>query len=169
MAKYRSTGEITAADYKHCKYVGKTKGGAALTIDIPCALNMGNVDWTFADKDDTVAEIVLTAVYDNTDEAAKSKEAPYTIEIGGEIQKGAAEIMTGVGLFYIEDTPVALTRGGGKFSAEREFREIGADGDRGPVKDRIVIDRERATLTMNTLQILTNIAELYPAMEKITE
>ncbi len=167
--KYRSTGEITAADYKHCKYVGVTKAGKAITIDIPCALNMGNIDWTFAEKDDTVAEIVLTAVYDNTDQAATSKAAPYTIEIEGGLTKGASEILTGVGLFYIDDVEVALTRGGGKFSSEREFREINADGDRGPVKDRIVIDAERATLTLNTLQILTNITSLYPAMETATE
>lgn len=167
--KYKSTGVISEADYKHCRYVGKTKGGKAVTIDIPCALNMGNIDWTFAEKNDTVAEIVMTAVYDNTDGVAKNKEAPYTIEVEEGLTPGATEIMLGIGLFYIGESPVALTRGGGKFSAEREFRQINADGDRGPVKGRVVIDGESATLTLNTLQILTNVMELYPGMEKAAE
>lgn len=166
--KYKSTGVITEADYKHIKYVGKTKGGKAITIEIPCALNMGNIDWAFAEKDDTVAEIVMTAIYDNTNGVPQNNEAPYTIEIEDGLTSDASEIMLGVGLFYINEKPVALTRGGGKFSSEREFRQINADGDRGPVKDRVVIDGETATLTLNTLQILTNITELYPAMGQVT-
>lgn len=164
MAKLRGTGQITSADYKEVKYVGKTKGGKAVTITLDKAINLGNIDWTFAEKDDTVAEIVMTAVYSNTDEMSKDTKEPWTVEVEGENVSASQGIMTGVGIFYIDDTPIALSRGGGKFTVEREFREINADGDRGPVEDRIVMEGSRATLTMNTLQILTRLADLYPGL-----
>ena len=161
MAKYRGTGQISSADYKAVKYVGKTKGGQAVTIELDSAINLGNIDWTFAEKDDTVAEIVMTAVYDNTDAMATDTTEPWTVEIDGENVTPSQGILTGVGVFYIGETPIALSRGGGKFTVEREFREINVDGDRGPVKDRIVMEGSRATLTMNTLQILTKLTDLY--------
>ena len=164
MAKYRGTGQISSADYKKVKYVGKTKGGKPITIELDNAINLGNIDWTFAEKDDTVAEIVMTAVYDNTDAMATETEEPWTVEIDGESVTPSQGILTGVGVFYIGETAIALSRGGGKFTVEREFREINADGDRGPVKDRIVMDGSRATLTMNTLQILTRLTDLYPGL-----
>lgn len=161
MAKYRGTGQISSADYKKVKYVGKTKGGQAVTIELDDAINLGNIDWTFAEKDDTVAEIVMTAVYSNTDEMSPDTKEPWTVEIEGENVTPSQGILTGVGIFYVDDTPFALSRGGGKFTVEREFREINVDGDRGPVKDRIVMEGSRATLTMNTLQILTKLTDLY--------
>ena len=166
MAKYQGTGVVTAADFKACKWVGKTKGGSAVTITFEKAINMGNINWTFADKDDTVAEIVMTAVYSNTNTTATDTKEPWTVEVAG-TDAGASEIMLGAGVFYIGDTAVALTRGGGSFAVEREFREISADGDRGPVEGRIVIDRSVATLTMNVLTILSRVADLYPALESV--
>lgn len=163
MAKYQGNGAITAADFKSCKWVGKTKGGNAVTIELEKAINMGNINWTFADKDDTVAEIVMTAVYSNTDNAATSTTEPWTVEIAGN-DAGASEILLGAGVFYIGETAIALTRGGGSFTVEREYREIGADGDRGPVEGRITLDRSVAKLTMNVLTILTRFADLYPAV-----
>ena len=167
MAKYRGTGIISSADFKACKWVGKTKGGSAITIEFEKAINMGNINWAFADKDDTVAEIVMTAVYSNTNAAATDTTEPWTIDIAGE-DTGASEIMLGAGVFYIGDKAVALTRGGGSFAVEREYIEINADGDRGPVEGRINLDGARATLTMNVLTILTRFADLYPAVEKVT-
>lgn len=166
MTKYRGTGTITDADYKAVKWVGKTKGGKAVTVTLKKAINMGNIDWTFAEKNDVVAEIVMTAVYENTDTTSNDPTEPWEIEVDG-ATAGASEIMLGVGVFYIGEEAIALTRGGGKFSVTREFREINADGDRGPVDGRIVMDGSRATLTMNTLQILTKLTELYPAIETV--
>ncbi len=60
-------------------------------------------------------------------------------------------ILLGYGTFIVDDVPVARTRDGGSFLVERETRPIEADGDRGPVKGRIEIDSEIATLTMNEL------------------
>ena len=76
------------------------------------------------------------------------------------------DIILGHGVFSIGGTDIALTRGGGMFAIEREYREIEADGDRGPVKGRIVIDTSRARLTMNVLEIIPeNVPKLYPAMK----
>lgn len=163
MAKYQGTGAVTAADFKACKWVGKTKGGSAVTIAMEKAINMGNINWAFAEKNDTVAEIVMTGVYSNTDATATDTKEPWTIEIAGN-DTGASEVMLGVGVFYIGDKAIALTRGGGSFAVEREFREINADGDRGPVEGRVVLEKSVAKLTMNVLTILSRVADLYPAI-----
>lgn len=166
MAKYQGTGIVSAADYKAVKWVGKDKGGKAVTIELEKAINLGNIEWTFAEKDDVVAEVAMTAVYNNTDAMATDMTEPWTIEVAG-TTSGASEILLGAGIFYIGETPIALTRGGGSFNVEREFREINADGDRGPVEGRIVMETSRATLTMNTLQILTRLTDLYAAINEV--
>jgi len=72
----------------------------------------------------------------------------------------------GNGVFSIGATAIALTRGGGKLTVERTFKEIVADGDYGPVEDRIRLDKEVAKLTMNTLEILAaNMTKMYPALD----
>lgn len=168
MPKYIGTGEVSSSDYKTVKWVGKTKGGKAVTIELEKAINLGNIDWQFAEKNDTVAEIVMTAVYKNTNQTADDTTEPWSVDVEGE-ESGAKCILLGVGIFYIGDTKIALTRGGGKFSVEREFREINADGDRGPVEDRIVMEGSRATLTMNVLTILERFADLYTAVGKVEQ
>lgn len=166
MAKYTGTGVIAASDFKEVKYVGQTKGGKAITIIFKKALNMGNIDWTFAEKNDTVAEIVFTAVYENTNETATSTTEPFEIDVDDEVIAGASEIMLGAGIFYIGDKAIALTRGGGQFVATRTFRNINADGDRGPVEGRIDITDSIPTLKLTALTILTRLADLYPALSK---
>src|SRR5690554_7995799 len=64
----------------------------------------------------------------------------------------AEKIMLGCGTVSVGGYPIGLTRGGSVFSVEREYREIVADCDRGPVKGRVVIDTERAMLTVNALE-----------------
>lgn len=160
MSKIKGTGAVASTDFKSVKWVGKSKDGNAVTITMAKAINLGNIDWTFAEKNDVVSQVVFTGVYSNTNETASSTEECWEVEINGQTA-GAGEIMLGAGLFYIDDTVIALTRGGGQFVVEREFREINADGDRGPVEGRIVMDASRATLTMNTLQILTRMEDLY--------
>lgn len=166
--KYRGTGQITEADYHKVTYKGKTKDNKPVVIELENAINMGNIDWTFAEKDDTVAQIVMTATYDNTDQMATETVEPWILTIDG-TSSGAGEIMLGIGLFYIDETPIALSRGGGKFTVEREFREIKADGDRGPVKGRVAMEGSKATMTLNALQILSRLSDLYPAMEEVAE
>lgn len=168
MAKYRGTGTVLETDYHSVKWVGKTKGGSAVTIIMEKAINMGAMDWAFAEKNETVAQVVFTGVYQNTDEPANETTEPWTITIDGE-PTGAAEIILGAGLFYLDDACIGLTRGGGSFSRGATFRNINADGDRGPVEGRVTIDDVTPTLTMNTLQILRSVTSLYPGIEKVTE
>lgn len=162
--KYLGTGEVISADFKAVKWVGKTKGGNAVTIELSDAINMGNIDWTIAEKNDIVPSIEFQACYTNTDAASASTLEPWSIEIDSAQTSGAAEIVLGAGVFYIGATAVALTRGGGSFSVEREFREINADGDRGAVKGRVVMESSRAKLTMNVLTMLTRLTDIYAAV-----
>ena len=82
----------------------------------------------------------------------------------------ADKILLGYGVVSIGATPIGLTRGGSSFVVEREFREIGADGDFGPVSGRVVIDREVAKLTVNALEMFTaaDMVKYYPAMKNTT-
>lgn len=76
------------------------------------------------------------------------------------------DIILGDGVFAIGATDVGLTRGGGVLTIEREYREILADGDYGPVKGRIKKIGSRAKLSMNSLEILAaNIPKMYPAIK----
>lgn len=158
------TGAVTSADFKEISWVGLTKGGNAITITIHNAINMGNIDWTFAEKNDVVPSIEFTACYDNTNAASSSTVEPFEIEINGSLTSGADEIILGAGKFYVGDNLVALTRGGGQFVVEREYREINADGDRGPVKGRVHMEGSRPKLTMNVLTMLTSVSELYSSI-----
>jgi hypothetical protein len=80
------------------------------------------------------------------------------------------EIILGDGIFSIGSsstamTALTLTRGGGSFKIEREFRIIEADGDYGPVKNRIRLIKEVPKLNMKQLEIIpANTEQYFPAM-----
>lgn len=82
----------------------------------------------------------------------------------------AEKILLGYGVVSVGLTPIGLTRGGSAFIVEREIREIAADGDRGPVQGRIVIDTERAKLTVNALELFTaaDMTKYYPGLSVTT-
>jgi hypothetical protein len=82
----------------------------------------------------------------------------------------ADKILLGYGVVSVGGTPIGLTRGGSVFTVEREYRNIEADGDKGPVKGRIVIDSEVAKLTVNALELFTaaEMEKYYPAMSVTT-
>lgn len=166
--KMRGTGQVVTTDFKDVKWEGLTKGGKLVTITLSNAINMGGIDWTFAEKNDVVPQIVFTATYTNTDEHRSDTIEPWTIEAEDGVTAGAAEIILDAGYFYIGGVKIALTRGGGSFNVARTFRQINADDDMGPVKDRIVITDSTATLTMNVLTMLTNVTGYYPATETYT-
>lgn len=161
MSTITGNGNVALTDYKTVKWTGVTKAGDAVEIQLSNAINMGDIDWTFAEKNDTVPSITFTACYDNTDEASDSNDEPWQITVGAGLTAGAGEILLGAGVFSIGSTAIALTRGGGSFKVTREFRRINADGDRGAVKGRVVIDGSEATLTMNVLTMLTSMTSLY--------
>lgn len=161
----KGTGIVAATDFKDVVWTGKTKGGKSVVITLKDAIMMDNIDLTMVEKDDTVAALTFTATYDNTDAMVATDadcEEPWSITYNGAAADTAAgTILLGAGVVSIGGTDVALTRGGSQFVVEREFREINADGDRGPVKDRVVIDAARATLTVNALTFLTHMADAY--------
>lgn len=163
--KITGTGVVTSGDFKEVKWVGLTKGGNAITIKLFNAINKGNIDWTIAEKNDIVPQVEFEACYDNTNEAASSTEEPFEIYINGSLVSGADEIVLGAGKFYINNTLVALSRGGGKFTVEREYREINADGDRGAVKGRVVMESSRPKMQLNALTMLSNLTSLYSSLE----
>ena len=165
ITKYIGTGEVSSADFKEISWVGLTKSGNAVTIKLHNAINMGNIDWTFAEKNDVVPSIEFTACYDNTDAASDSNIEPFEIEVNGSSVNASDGIILGAGKFYIGGTLVALTRGGGKFTVEREYRKINADGDRGAVKGRVRMESSSPKLTMNVLTMLANLSSLYSSIE----
>ena len=162
--KIKGTGAVTSSDFKEVKWVGTTKGGNAITIKIFNAINMGNIEWQYAEKNDVVPNIEFTSCYDNTDEASSSTEETWEIEING-APTGAAAIILGAGKLYVDNNLIALSRGGGQFTVEREYRNINADGDRGPVKGRVVCEGATAKLSMNVLTMLGNVQNLYSCIE----
>lgn len=164
---YTPATSVLSTDYHAVKFEGFTKDNKKITISMPKAINMGNVDLAFAEKADTVAALTFTGVYANTDDM-NAGAAPYTITVQDGVTAGAKEIVLGAGYVYIDNTQVALTRGGSKFTSTREFRKINADGDRGAVEGRIVLDAEEPTLTLNALTWLTKLDTMYPAFTQTT-
>ena len=76
--------------------------------------------------------------------------------------------MLGAGKITIDNTTIGLTRGGGTFTRTPEIREINADDDPGPVKERIVQQGARATLELNALTWLTKETTLWPGLKTAT-
>lgn len=83
----------------------------------------------------------------------------------------AEKILLGYGVVTVGEQPIGLTRGGSSFIVEREIRQVEADGDRGPVKGRQVIDTEVAKLTVNALELFTatDMTKYYPGMSVETD
>jgi hypothetical protein len=78
----------------------------------------------------------------------------------------AEKILLGMGVVSVGATPIGLTRGGSAFVVERKYRNIEADGDRGPVMGRVEIDTETAKLEVNALELFTaaDMTKYYPGM-----
>lgn len=163
---YTGAGQIIDSDYRYLKWVGKTKAGQALQIELPVAICRSNPDWAFAEKSETTPELEFEGVYDDTKLAADDRTEPWTLTLPEGVTAGNGEIVLGVGKFYIgtnaEDAEyVGLTRGGGSFVVEREYRDINADEDPGSVKGRIAKDTGRPKLKLTALQWLSKVSTLY--------
>lgn len=80
-----------------------------------------------------------------------------------------SDIILGDGVFAIGGVAIGLTRGGGNFTVEREYREIEADGDFGPVKGRIRKIRSVAKLTVSVLELSpANLVKFFPATKTVS-
>lgn len=164
MVTYTGSGKITDSDYHTVKVVGKTKSDNAVTITLNNAINLGGIDLSMVEKDDTVAELTFTGTYDNTDATSNSTDETWKIEIEGTETFESGNILIGSAICTIDETTVALCRGGATFTVDREYRRINADGDRGAVKGRIVMEGSEATITMRALTFLNMLESAYPGI-----
>ena len=153
---------------------------SACYVDDKLAVNNREEPWSLVLADGTTPgnkEIVLGVGkfyicetgpdYDATKTYAKDD----VVVNSGKVYKANAAIATAeewTVAHWTEITPahVGLTRGGGSFVVEREYREINADDDPGPVVDRIVQEGGRPKLKFKALQWLTKVDKFYPGMSK---
>lgn len=167
---YTGAGQVAASDFRYLKWVGRTKGGLPVQIELPEAICRSNPEWTFEEKNETTPEVEFEGVYNDEKLAANDRTEPWVLTLPDGLTAGNAEIVLGVGKFYIgtnaDDAEyVGLTRGGGSFVVEREFRDINADDDPGSVKDRISKDTGRPKLKLTALQWLTKVSDLYSCVQ----
>lgn len=66
--KFEEKAQIDETDYKTVKWVGKTKDGKAVTIELLNAINKENIDWSMQDKNEIVAALTYEACYDDNNE-----------------------------------------------------------------------------------------------------
>ena len=169
---YTGAAQVEASDFRYAKWVGKTKGGKAVQIELEKAFCRSNPDWKFEEKNDTTAEVEFEGAYTDANLAKDDLTEPWKLTLDG-VEEGVGEILLGVGKFYLgtssaDATMIALTRGGGSFVVEREFREINADGDPGLVEGRIVKEAGRPKLKLIALQWLTKVNTLYSCVKSTT-
>lgn len=170
---YTGAGQVSASDFRYLKWVGKTKAGLPVQIELPEAICRSNPEWTFEEKNETTPELEFEGVYNDEKLAADDRTEPWKLTLPDGLTAGNGEILLGVGKFYIGTTAedaqyVGLTRGGGSFVVEREYRDINADDDPGSVKDRITKDTGRPKLKLTALQWLTKVSNLYSCIQKVT-
>ena len=170
---YTGADRVADSDFRYVKWVGRTKGGKAVQIELERAFCRSNPDWKFEEKHDTTAELEFEGAYNDEKLAADDRTEPWKLTVDG-VEAGVGEIILGTGRFYIgtkaEDAvKVGLTRGGGSFVVEREFREINADDDPGLVEGRIDKEMARPKLKLIALQWLTKVDKLYSCIKSSTE
>lgn len=159
MKKITGNCTIAEADYHTYSFVGSTKTGKPIIITVKDAINLENIDLAFQDKDEVVPQITATATYQEDNRAGANGE-PWEIDYEGD----PSNIVLGEGVVKIDDGEELICRGGGKFTLEREYKQISADGDKGPVKGRIRVTQSVAKLQMNILTFLDSTTKLYPGL-----
>lgn len=163
---YTGAGQVQDSDVRYVKWVGKTKAGLSVQIELEKAFCRSNPEWTFEEKSETTATLEFEGLYTDEALAADKRDEPWKLTLPDGLTAGNAEILLGVGKFYIGTSAsdaelVGLTRGGGSFIVEREYRDINADDDPGSVVGRISKDSGRPKLTINALQWLSKVSKLY--------
>lgn len=171
MSVFTGAGHVAESDFRYLKWVGRTKGGKPVQIELENAFCRSNPDWKFEEKNDTTAEVEFEGAYTDDKLAADDRTEPWKLTVDG-VEAGNGEIVLGVGKFYLGTTKedaqyVGLTRGGGSFMVEREFREINADEDPGLVKGRIEKEAARPKLKLISLQWLTKVDKLYSCITTV--
>lgn len=170
---YTGAGQVSFADTRYVKWVGRTKSGKAVQIEMEKAICLSNPDWKFEEKNETTAELEFEGLYEDENLARDDRTEPWKLTLSDGLTAGVGEIILGVGRFYIgtsasDATAVALTRGGGSFTVERAYRAINADEDPGYVDGRILKDEGRPKLKLVALQWLTEVSNLYACITTST-
>ena len=155
MKKITGNCTIAEADYHTYSFVGVTKKGKPITITVKDAINLENIDLTFQDKDEVVPQVTATATYQEDNRSGAEGE-PWEISY----EADPSNIVLGEGVVKIDNDKELICRGGG----EREYKQISADGDKGPVKGRIRVTQSVAKLQMNVLTFLESTTKLYPGL-----
>ncbi len=164
------SGMVLDTDYKYLRWVGKTKGGKPCKIELLNAICLSNPGWNFGDKDDSLVEAEFTGCYEDEKLEKGDRTEPWNLIIDNTIVAGTAEVVLGVGKFYIGTSAsdakcVGLTRGGGSFVVERNYRIIAADDDPGPVKGRVQLEESVPKLKFTALQWLTKVETIFPGIK----
>lgn len=170
---YTGAAQVEDTDVRYVKWVGKLKGGKTVQIELEKAFCHSNPDWTFEEKNETTAEVEFEGLYDDEKLAADDRTEPWKLTLPEGLKAGNEEMILGVGKFYLGTTKddavlVGLTRGGGSFVVEREYRDINADDDPGAVAGRISKDSARPKLKLVALQWLTKVDKLYNCIKTVT-
>ena len=170
---YTGAGHVSDADVRYVKWEGTTKAGLPIVIELENAFCLSNPDWTFEEKNDTTPEVEFEGMYEDEKLAAGDRTEPWKLTLPDGLTAGNGEILLGVGRFSIgksasDAKSVGLTRGGGSFVVERNYREINADDDPGKVKGRVDKTEGRPKLKLNVLQWLSKVSDLYACIEKVT-
>ena len=170
---YTGAGQVSESDVRYVKWIGRTKGGTAIQIELEKAFCRSNPDWKFEEKNETTVEVEFEGLYDDEKLAAGDRTEPWKLTLPDGVTAGNGEIVLGVGKFYIgtssaDAVQVGLTRGGGSFIVEREYRDIAADEDPGSVEGRILKDTGRPKLKLVALQWLTKTPQLYACVTTVT-
>lgn len=170
---YTGAAQVLDTDVRYVKWVGKTKAGLPVQIELERAFCRSNPEWTFEEKNETTPALEFEGLYTDEQLAKDDRTEPWKLTLPEGLTAGNAEILLGVGKFYIGTTKddaelVGLTRGGGSFVVEREYRDINADDDPGSVQGRISKDTARPKLTLNVLQWLTKVSKLYACITPAT-
>lgn len=74
---YTGKFEIEDEEYKTIKWVGKTKAGKPIQIEIMNAINTENIDWTLVEKGEIVPKLTFVGHYEEGIE-----DVPYKITFG---------------------------------------------------------------------------------------
>ena len=170
---YTGAGSVSAADVRYVKWEGKTKSGLPITIELEKAFCRSNPDWTFEEKNDTTVEVEFEGMYNDEKLATGDRTEPWKLTLPDGLTAGSGAILLGVGRFSVgkskdDAKAVGLTRGGGAFIVEREYREINADDDPGLVEDRVEKTSGRPKLKLNALQWLDKVSDLYACVTPVT-
>lgn len=159
---------LAATDFHTVVWTGKTKAGYSMSITLKNAYSKDPMALTFSEKNDIVPKITFESTYQQSDLDSGNLTEPWTIVTTLNSADKCDNIALGAGKITIDNTSIGLTRGGGTFTRTPDIREINADDDPGPVKERIVQQGARATLELNALTWLTKETILFAGLNAST-